>query len=322
MDREEKQKELIELRSLTGMNRKEFSIEYDIPYQTITDWELGHRRVPEYLLRLLKYKIYLEHKPAGERADENTLRGSNLMYRQLALDYCCDADEIRNREENIFTIYKPLDGRRRFKEKDEMVLKIISVKGKLVFTGRKDIISSMQKIYKDSDAAWFMEPSNMSDLNKELNHWECKISQMHPFYVAYEPTTVPSNNYEIKYFERNDIEQFRGDKRFSNACAFQEEAPDELCVAAVRDNRILAMAGASGDSPYFWQIGIDVLPEARGEGLGVQLVSLLKNEVLRRGRIPYYGTAVSHTLSQNIAIRSGFHVGWTELVTEKVLSHT
>ena len=317
MEREEKQKELVELRNLTGMNRKEFSVEYDIPYQTITDWELGHRRVPEYLLRLLRYKIYLEHLPAGENADENTLRGSNLVYRQLALDYCCDTDELKNGKENIFTIYKPLEGRRRFKEKDEVALKIISVKGRLVFTGREDIISSMQEIYKDSEAAWFMEPSNMSDLNKKLNPWGRRISQMHPFYVAYEPTTVLKTIFEIKYFERNEIEQFRGDKRFTNACSFQEEAPDELCVAAIRDDQILAIAGASGDSPYLWQIGIDVLPEARGIGLGVQLVTLLKNEVLRRGRIPYYGTSVSHTISQNIAIRSGFHVGWTELVTEK-----
>ena len=52
--REEKQRELIEIRRLTGMNRKEFALEYDIPYQTITDWELGHRRVPKYFLRLLR----------------------------------------------------------------------------------------------------------------------------------------------------------------------------------------------------------------------------------------------------------------------------
>ena len=46
MEREEKQQELIEIRKRSGMNRKEFALEYDIPYQTITDWELGHRRVP------------------------------------------------------------------------------------------------------------------------------------------------------------------------------------------------------------------------------------------------------------------------------------
>ena len=43
----------------------------------------------------------------------------------------------------------------------------------------------------------------------------------------------------------------------------------------------------------------------------------LKNEILKRGRIPYYGTAFSHILSQNIAIDSGFRACWTELVASK-----
>lgn len=61
MERDEKRDYLISLRESTGMTRKDFAIEYDIPYPTITDWELGHRRVPEYFLRLLAYKIGIEN---------------------------------------------------------------------------------------------------------------------------------------------------------------------------------------------------------------------------------------------------------------------
>lgn len=61
MERDEKREYLISLRESTGMTRKEFAIEYNIPYPTITDWELGHRRVPEYFLRLLEYKIGIEN---------------------------------------------------------------------------------------------------------------------------------------------------------------------------------------------------------------------------------------------------------------------
>ena len=50
------------LRKETGMSRREFSREFDIPYPTITDWELGNRRVPEYLLRLLTYKIKMDER--------------------------------------------------------------------------------------------------------------------------------------------------------------------------------------------------------------------------------------------------------------------
>jgi len=53
--------ELINLRKKTGMNRKEFCEYFEIPYRTITDWELGNRKMPEYLFRLMKYKIETEN---------------------------------------------------------------------------------------------------------------------------------------------------------------------------------------------------------------------------------------------------------------------
>ena len=51
---------LIDLRKSTGMNRKEFCEYFEIPYRTMTDWELGHRTMPEYLLRLMAYKVEME----------------------------------------------------------------------------------------------------------------------------------------------------------------------------------------------------------------------------------------------------------------------
>lgn len=51
---------LIELRKSTGMNRKEFTEYFGIPYRTMQDWELGNRQMPEYLLRLMAYKVGIE----------------------------------------------------------------------------------------------------------------------------------------------------------------------------------------------------------------------------------------------------------------------
>lgn len=52
--------QLIKLRKETGMNRKQFCEYFGIPYRTMTDWELGNRQMPEYLLRLMKYKVEME----------------------------------------------------------------------------------------------------------------------------------------------------------------------------------------------------------------------------------------------------------------------
>ena len=63
-----------------------------------------------------------------------------------------------------------------------------------------------------------------------------------------------------------------------------------------------------------WQTGINVLPEARGQGVAAMLVSLLRNDVLAAGRLPYYGTSISHLESQRVALRAGFLPSWFELV--------
>lgn len=52
---------LIELRKSTGMNRREFCAYFEIPYRTVTDWELGNRTMPDYLLRLMAYKVEMEN---------------------------------------------------------------------------------------------------------------------------------------------------------------------------------------------------------------------------------------------------------------------
>ena len=52
---------LIELRESTGMTRREFCDYFGIPYRTLQDWELGNRKMPDYLLRLMTYKINVEN---------------------------------------------------------------------------------------------------------------------------------------------------------------------------------------------------------------------------------------------------------------------
>lgn len=58
-----------ELRERTGMNRKEFCEFFEIPYRTVTDWELGNRHAPEYVLRLLEY--YIRHENIRKEIEKN-----------------------------------------------------------------------------------------------------------------------------------------------------------------------------------------------------------------------------------------------------------
>lgn len=48
------------IRSQTGMNKKDFAEYLGIPYRTLQDWELGNTQAPEYVLRLIAYKVKME----------------------------------------------------------------------------------------------------------------------------------------------------------------------------------------------------------------------------------------------------------------------
>lgn len=54
------QNKIKELRTQTGLNRKEFSIYIGIPLRTIEDWEAGRRTPPEYIPRLIAYQLKYE----------------------------------------------------------------------------------------------------------------------------------------------------------------------------------------------------------------------------------------------------------------------
>ena len=73
------------LREETGLNRKQFAEEFGIPLRTVEDWEADRRKMPDYLLRLMEYKIRLEklHRYKEKLTDEKDTRNVNII---------CDAE--------------------------------------------------------------------------------------------------------------------------------------------------------------------------------------------------------------------------------------
>ena len=242
---------------------------------------------------------------------------NDLLCSQLAVDYCCSKEDVLD-PLNHFTSHKYLEGRRRFQEDTECFLKIAVINGKILFSGNPEIIGWCRNRFSHTSSEWFFEAKNLHLLNDRLQENGFRIDMVHPFYISEQMTETDTGKYDIRWYEGEETEQFRGDERFSEAFAFDPYAPDVLGVAAFREDKILGMAGASSDSPTMWQIGINVISGTRGLGVGKMLVSLLKNEVLRRGHLPYYGTSMSHIASQRVALGAGFLPTWAELVSSKI----
>ena len=235
------------------------------------------------------------------------------IIRQLAADFCVTEQEVLD-EHHHFTVFTPHPDRRQYMEIVPCILKIAVVNGKLLFTGREDVIAHCRELYANANAPWFMEAPNLAALDRELSTFDAQIRHARPFYTLTVSTPVDTGDFVIHRYEPETIAAFRNDARFCDAYGFCEAAPDVLGVSAEKDGILLGMAGASADSPHLWQIGINVLPEARGQGVASSLVKLLANDVLASGRIPYYGTSISHLESQRVALNAGFKPAWFELV--------
>ncbi|WP_142412870.1 GNAT family N-acetyltransferase [Hathewaya massiliensis] len=234
---------------------------------------------------------------------------------QLSLDYNCLISDFDKRE-NAVVENKLIEGRRIY-ESDGCFFKVLCFGGTAIISTEAKMISWCEEKLLKRDAAWFFEYPKLREIDKKLQGFGHEIADVHHYYLPKLNKVETNPTINIKWYEYADILQFKGDNRFQEAFAFDKNHPDMLAVAALDGSNIMGMAGASSDGKTIWQIGIDVLPQYRGRGIGTNLVALLKNEVLRRGKVPFYGTAESHIYSQNIAINAGFFPAWAELYSKK-----
>ena len=147
--------------------------------------------------------------------------------------------------------------------------------------------------------------------------------------VAPEDTEARVTRLRVDLLNEEQIESFRGDKRYSNALGFSTTRPDVLVLAAYAVDGAgdtegagipanadpVAMVGMSDDSPIMRQIGIDVLPAWRGAGIASVLVRDAARLTLAEGYLPFYGTSPSHMLSQRVALNAGLVPTWWEYVS-------
>ena len=73
----EVREQIKKMRAETGMSQAKFCEYFGIPKRTLEEWERGSRKPPEYLLRLLAYKLSAEGligkgADSDERKDETT----------------------------------------------------------------------------------------------------------------------------------------------------------------------------------------------------------------------------------------------------------
>ena len=144
----------------------------------------------------------------GEVLDMDYIK--EKLYQQLAIDYCCQASDIKD-DKNHFTEYEKLEGRRQFEEADDCVLKVIVVNGKLIFTGKKSVVDVCQKRFSNKSGNWFMDAQNFRELDRILSKEGYRVKTAHPFFIPKDDYVHEINGAEIKKYNQEKILQFKGE---------------------------------------------------------------------------------------------------------------
>lgn len=241
-------------------------------------------------------------------------------YRQLALDLNTTPERIQEGGV-IFTLPALNPGRRAY-SREMPFFEMATIGTATVIMANEGLWPALRDWSEDAEEPhWLLEFPRMQKLAEILAPLGYGLTQSFHHYLPsrdFAPAAAPKG-LTLKLLEREDIAAYYPNEAWPNALQGQENParPDVLALLALDGGASAAMAGASADSPSLWQIGIDVLPNYRGRGLGTRLVENLAYEVERRGTLPFYGTSLSNIHSQNIAWKCGFRPAWVAVSAKK-----
>ena len=243
----------------------------------------------------------------------------STLKEQLAIDANCEKADF-DKSDNSVKILSPNHLKRRNISNDLLLFMACFGNGTVAAVD-KELEAFMVKYIENMDGfRCFDMPLNI--LENELKKYGGIISEIEEFYLLNRKELCQvTPAFDIEILEGAAIKKLYSDHRFHMAMGYSQEADrrDMLAVVTYENDEILGVAAASNDTDYIWQIGIDVVPEKQKQHVATDIVKIITNEVLKRNKIPYYGTAWSNIASKRVAINAGYKPAWVEMKAMKKL---
>lgn len=234
--------------------------------------------------------------------------------RQSAIDSHCDADDFLH-DENKVTLSENSVGARRYL--DLPFLCDFTSYGRSIVASASPAFADIAKEYIGKFAVEHcFETPNMHWLSEQIRPLGADVCFMAEYFLPYvERLPTLECAYETKVLTEKDFPDLYLPE-WSNALCEKRKHLDRLGVGAYDRGKLIALAGASADCDTMWQIGIDVLPSYRRQGVASALTNRLAREILQRGIVPFYCCAWSNIKSARNAIRSGFVPAWAQMTVK------
>ena len=233
---------------------------------------------------------------------------------QSAIDANCREEDFL-RTENVITVSKANPSARKYLKLPH-ICNLISYGNNIVATVSEEYEGIVREYISQYPAEHCFETPNMHVLNDAFQEKGARVcfmaeyflpdlQMLHPLPCDFELKLLTQENFKTLYIQQ-----------WSNALCEARKELDVLGVGAYCDGELVGLAGCSADCETMWQIGVDVLPAYRRQGIASALTSHLAIEALERGKVPFYCCAWSNIKSARNAIRSGFRPAWVEMTVK------
>ncbi len=234
-----------------------------------------------------------------------------IAIRQSAIDCTC-APEDFFRAEPVVVVSQTEARARRYLELPHLC-HLVYYGGSVVASVREELCEPVAAYLRAYPPEHCFETPNLHVLDELLERNGGKVCYMAEYFLP--DLTVLRERpcaLEVRVLQPRD---FAGLYRpeWGNALCEKRRELDMLGVGAYDGGRLVGLAACSADCETMWQIGIDVLPEHRRQGVASALTSRLALEILARGKAPFYCAAWSNLKSVRNAIRAGFRPAWVEV---------
>lgn len=173
------------------------------------------------------------------------------------------------------------------------------------------------KLYESNPAYAFTLPDliHLNDLLKPLGF---QVYYQSEFFLPDMNKLKPlSCDYDIRLISKESLDSLYLPE-WENALTQKRKHLNELALGAFNQDKLIGLAGATRDCETMWQIGIDVLPEYRRQGIAAALTSQISIHLIEQGIVPFYSVVWSNITSVKNALKSGLQPAWIELTAKPI----
>lgn len=235
---------------------------------------------------------------------------------QSAADLGCKAEDFISDKNVIVPIKMGSNAKRYYKL--PIGCNLISYGSNVVAAVTDEVADIVTEYISRFEFYHCFETPNMHWLNEKLLSKGLMTCFMAEYYLpdVNRLTSLPCS-YELRVLNKEQFEDLYLPE-WANALCSDRKQLDVLAVGAYDGDKLVGLAGCSADADEMWQIGVDVLPEYRRNGIASAITSRLALEILERDKVPFYCTAWSNIRSVRNAVKSGLIPAWAEMTIKPI----